>query len=258
MYDHAGRKAGGPATKSEIQSSTAPMAAAATGLAEPSTNGAPRRIYRIMPVGDSITQGGSTFASYRYLLWEKLSAAGYLFEYVGSRTNQSRIGLLHHEGYSGKTAEFLATTAARSFQKHPADIVLLHAGHNHTAEERPVDGIIAATASLIGAFRAANPKVIVLLAQVIPSGKLPKYSYIPQLNQELRKLAERLNTATQPVILVNQAEGFDWTTDTIDDKVHPNARGAEKMAARWFEALTHVMEKPKQSSHPQIVPPRDV
>ncbi|HWI55600.1 MAG TPA: alpha/beta hydrolase fold domain-containing protein, partial [Bacillota bacterium] len=110
-----------------------------------------------------------------------------------------------------------------------------------------------ATESLITSFRAANPRVIVLLAQVIPSGKLPKYAYIPELNQELRKLAERLNIARQPVLLVNQAEGFDWTTDTIEDKVHPNARGAEKMATRWFEALSQVLEKPPQSFHPRMV-----
>ena len=225
---------------------------------EPQTPVAAQRIYRVMPVGDSITQGGSNFDSYRYPLWEKLFTAGYLIEYVGSRTNQSRIGPLHHEGYGGKTVEYLATTAARSFQKYPVDIVLLHAGHNHTAEKHPVNGIIAATAALIGSFRAANPQVIVLLAQVIPSGKLPKYSYIPQLNQELGELAKRLHTAKQPVILVNQAEGFDWTTDPIDDLVHPNARGAEKMAARWFEALTQVMEKPKQSFHPRIVPYKKV
>ena len=68
---------------------------------------------------------------------------------------------------------------------------------------------------------------------VITSGKLPKYSYIPALNEALGKLAARLDTPQQRVIAVNQADGFDWKTDTIEDKVHPNAQGAEKMAARW-------------------------
>jgi len=258
VASQSARKPGEPASQSELKIPAALTAGTAAGLAEPTTNRTAQRIYRIMPVGDSITEGGLNFVSYRYPLWDKLFAAGYLIEYVGSRTNQSRIGRLYHEGYSGKTAELPAKTAARSFQKHPADIVLLHAGHNHSAEQQPVDRIVAANASLIESFRAVNPQVIVLLAQVIPSGKLPKYAYIPQLNQELGKLAERLSTAQQPVILVNQAGGFDWHTDTIDDKVHPNARGAEKMAACWFEALTRVMEKPKQSFHPRIVPYKQV
>ncbi|MEI6195407.1 MAG: hypothetical protein WCS42_13865, partial [Verrucomicrobiota bacterium] len=53
-----------------------------------------QRICRIMPVGDSITEGGATFSSYRYPLWERLFAAGYLVEFVGSRTSESRIGPL--------------------------------------------------------------------------------------------------------------------------------------------------------------------
>ena len=104
-------------------------------------------------------------------------------------------------------------------------------------EERPVPGIVSATESIIATARRINPRVIVLLAQVIPSGKLPKYAYIPDLNRELARLAARLHTATQPVVLVDQASGFHFQTDTIEDLVHPNSAGAEKMAARWYDAL---------------------
>lgn len=46
------------------------------------------------PVGDSITEGGKSFSNYRYPLWEKLHAAGYHVEFVGSRTSKSRVGPL--------------------------------------------------------------------------------------------------------------------------------------------------------------------
>ena len=106
-----------------------------------------------------------------------------------------------------------------------------------------MEGIVGATESMIKAFREVNPRVTVLVAEVIPSGKLPKYAYLPELNQALRKLAGRLDAPSQRVIAVDQAAGFDWRTDTIDDKVHPNETGAEKMAARWFEALAGVLGK---------------
>jgi len=220
-----------------------------------SGDGPPQRIYKLMAVGDSITVGGAGVGaeSYRYPLWEKLYAAGYLIEYVGTQTNESRIGILHHEGYSGKNAEFLAATVEEHFKQHPADIVLLHAGHNYSSDDHPVEKILAATEHLIESFRASNPKVIILLAQVIPSGKLPKYSYLPALNDALGRLAPRLNTPDQPVILVDQATGFDWASDTIADKVHPNAQGAMKMADRWFAALTNVMEAPAKGYAPKIV-----
>jgi len=188
---------------------------------------------RIMSVGDSITEGGSSFSNYRPLLAEILRAAGVAFEFVGTRGTAD----LRHEGYGGKNVEFLAAQVPAHFATNPADIVLLHAGHNHFAEEKPIPGMLTATERLITACRATNPKVIILLAQVIPAGKLPKYSYIPELNATLARLAAKLHTPAQPVIIVDQAAGFDWHTDTIADLVHPNSAGAAKMAQRWFESL---------------------
>ena len=191
------------------------------------------RAIRVMAVGDSITEGGKTFAVYRPRLAEKLRAEGRAVEFVGTRGDPG----LRHEGYGGKNIEFLARTVPAHFAEEPADLVLLHAGHNHTVEERPVPGMIAATADLIVALRAANPRVVILLAQVIPAGKLPKYAYLPEFNAELARLAARLHTPSQPVVLVDHAAGFDWRTDTIADRVHPNESGAAKMAERWLEAL---------------------
>lgn len=211
------------------------------------------KICRIMPVGDSITEGGKTFSNYRYPLWEKLFAAGYVVDYVGTRTSESRVGPLKHEGYGGKNAEFVAEMLEKNFPKHVADVVLIHAGHNHFSEEKPVAGIIAAHESMIRTARAANPRVIVLVAQVITSGKLPKYAYLTELNAEIEELASKLNTPQSPVVAVNMADGFDWRTDTIEDQVHPNATGASKMADKWFAALTNVLPEPEQTFHPEII-----
>jgi lysophospholipase L1-like esterase len=204
-----------------------------------------------MALGDSITAGGSGFESYRYFLSKKLAAAGYAIEFVGSRTTMSPIGDLRHEGYPGKSADYLAGRLKAQFQKHPADIVLIHSGHNYSSEQNPVTNILAATESMIQTLRSINSNVIVLLAQVIPSGKLPKYAYIPELNRQLAHLANRLNTPGQRVMLVNQAEGFDWRTDTVHDLVHPNAQGAEKIASRWFAALQQVLDEPAQTVSPE-------
>lgn len=200
--------------------------------------------WRIMAVGDSITEGGASFSCYRPILAERLRAADVRFEFVGSRG----VDPLRHEGYGGKNIEFLAANVPPHFKAHPADIVLLHAGHNHFAEEKPVPGMIAATEKLILSLRATNPRVVVLLAQVIPAGKLPKYSYLPELNQELARLATRLHSDGQPVLLVDQATGFDWRTDAVTDRVHPNNTGAGKMADRWFGAIAHLVIKSAEPS----------
>jgi acetyl esterase/lipase len=215
------------------------------------------RIWKVMAVGDSITEGGSTFSNWRYPLWEKLTAAGYFIEYVGSRGAASRIGTLQHEGYGGQNVEYLATQLQTKFPQNPADIVLLHAGHNYSSETELnlVPRMLAATESIIATCRATRPDVTILLAQVIPSLKLPKYSYIPEFNAALPSLAARLGTATSPVIIVDQATDFDPATDTVADLVHPNAAGAAKMRDQWFDALAQVLPTPAgDTTQPQIIP----
>ncbi len=210
---------------------------------------------RIMPVGDSITEGASSFSVYRPPLYDKLTAAGYHFEFVGSKssTYSSPTGTvtLKHEGQGGANAQTVASNVAASFPNNPADIVLIHSGHNYNTSEATLDEagkeaiattVENATRNMIATCRATNPRVIVLVAQVITSNKLPKYAYIPNLNARLATMAASLSTAASPVMIVNQADGWDPAADTITDLVHPNAVGAEKMAVKWFAALSPLLE----------------
>ena len=213
------------------------------------------RVWRVLAAGDSITEGGSTFSNWRYQLWEKLIAAGYYIEYIGSREANSRIGVMRHEGYGGKNVEFLADRLAEKFPSPAPDFLLLHTGHNHFAEEKPVPGMLAALERIIATARAANPRVTILLAQVIPSLKLPKYSYIPEFNAALPALAARLTTTASPIVIVDHATGFDPAVDTVADQVHPSASGAAKMAERWFEAFVKLLPPPDAPAPlPRLVP----
>lgn len=213
---------------------------AATGRATLPTD----RAIRVLCVGDSITEGGPRSGNWRFPLWEKLIAGGYFITYVGSRATETRIGQIFHEGYGGKNAQFLAGQLEESFPSPAPDIVLLHVGHNNDSADAPVPAMLAATERIIARARAANPGVIVLLAQVIPSSKLPKYSYLPEFNAALPALARRLSTDASPIHLVDQWSGFDPVKDTLDDGVHPNASGSAKITERWFEALVKILPPP--------------
>ena len=207
--------------------------------------------FTLMGLGDSITEGADFFTCYLYPLWEKLFTAGYQFDFIGPRESKCRIGTLNHCGFSGKNVEFLESKIDSLYRLYPADIVLLHAGHNHFAEEKPIPGMIASYKSIINKIQAINPNVRILIAQVIPSGKLPKYSYIPELNEKIAKMVAGLNSGQ--VFLVNQAQGFNWQDYTVHDKVHPNKAGAEKMATVWFEALKKVLASSETVFSPEIV-----
>lgn len=189
----------------------------------------------IMGLGDSITEGGDFFTSYLQPLWKKLRDAGLNVEFVGPRECKSPGEKLYHCAFSGKTIEYLDEKIEDIYRSYPADVVLLHAGHNHFVEEKPIKGMIASYQHVIQTILKINPDAIILLAKVIPSGKLPKYSYIPQLNEEIERLVKRTNNGN--VMVVDQEKGFDWSTMTVKDRVHPNEKGADHMASVWFEAI---------------------
>ncbi|MCM8540131.1 MAG: GDSL-type esterase/lipase family protein [Lentisphaeraceae bacterium] len=186
----------------------------------------------ILCVGDSITEGAGSFKVYRYPLNEMLKKAGFKFSFVGSKSRAQDGVTLKHNGYGGKNTKYLRDNIEEFYKANPAEFVLIHSGHNSFAKDKPVKGIVRNTAKMIETIHKINPQAIILVAQVITAGKLPKYSYIPELNKELGKLSSRRN-----VVVVDMATGFEWEKDTVGDKVHPNKNGAQKMAKKWFEAL---------------------
>jgi acetyl esterase len=200
--------------------------------------------YTILGLGDSITEGnGTALYSYLFPLWKKLLSAGYETEFIGPNVHKCHIGNIMNAGYGGKNAEYLDTHIDSIYTKYTADIVLLHAGHNHFNKENPIEGIVAAQKSIISKIVAINPDVKIFVAQVITSGKLPKYSYIPELNKQTYHLVEQLKIKGLPVTIVNQAKDFNWKTHCLTDKVHPNFKGAEVMADTWFNAINKELKK---------------
>lgn len=204
----------------------------------------------ILALGDSITEGAEYFVCYRQVMLPELKERGIAAEFIGPRKDATSA----HAGYSGKNTHYLRSILDEVYRQHPADIVLLHSGHNSFSRDEPVPGIVCDTRAIIESLERINPDVMVLLAQVIPSGKLPKYSYIPELNRELELLAEELSARGSAVVLVNQADGFDWKSDTVEDRVHPNASGARKMAAKWIAALEPILNDfQKSKARPNMI-----
>lgn len=202
----------------------------------------------ILAMGDSITEGGRNFTSYREILIPELRGKGLKCEFIGPRKD----GASAHAGYSGKNAAFLLSQTKSIYSRYPADVVMIHAGHNRFSKDKPVPGILRDTEAIIDTIRTINPDVKILLAQVIPAGKLPKYSYITPLNEGLASLAARLAGSGVDLALVNQADGFDWRTDTIADKVHPNEAGAKKMAEKWMAALLPALGHTKVAAYETV------
>ncbi|NEM96971.1 SGNH/GDSL hydrolase family protein [Pontibacter burrus] len=221
---------------------------------------------RIMCLGNSITQGDGEKASYRFPLWKKLVDAGVDFEFVGShdknkwgvnspKQNASYKGKTFtnvNEGHWGWRADHMLNGNQETYppegklsdwmKQYTPDIALIHLGTNDIFQNQPIAETIGELEQVIRGIRAKNGSVSILLAQLIPANKNDNYTdnAIRDYNTKIVALAEKLNTAASPVIVVDQYSGFDINT-MLADEAHPNERGEEQMAQQWYNALLPIV-----------------
>ena len=223
--------------------------------------------YKILPIGNSITEGKTANPGYRYPLYERLTDAYINFQFIGSMTEtwewSSDVSscieeplafpTLYHEGHGGWRADQLLNGKPNDdpgylslwLQNYTPDIVLLHVGTNDMFQGESVSSTLDEIREIVRILRVDKPNVIILLAKLIPAHTPtvgPKADRIPLLNAEIPALVQELNTAQSPVVLVDQNTGFNPAPgeDTFDG-IHTNRRGAIKMAEKWFQALNSIV-----------------
>jgi lysophospholipase L1-like esterase len=207
---------------------------------------------KIMPLGDSITHGAEDFHTYRYPLWQALSADGYEFDFVGSMTSNNAEDNpddpdfdVDHEGHSGWTTGMVLDYIEGWAATYQPDLVLIHLGTNDVGGFPPEELIAQAIANLgriIDVLRAHNSRVAVVLAQIIPCYFMD--ASIKELNALIQDLAAVKDASPEypasPVIFVDQWTGFDAGRDTYDS-VHPNWSGERKMAEVWYARVVELL-----------------
>lgn len=200
--------------------------------------GAPAQL-RVLPLGDSITEGVDASGSYRSWLWRELAAAGVEADFVGTLSGVregSADGFdADHEGRWGWRADQVAGIAEEVARRTRPDIVLVHLGHNDLWQGEEAEEVVRDLERVVAALRTGAPAARVLLSTLVPAS-VPGLEGTAEVNARLPGLVERLGGAVSGVELVDAAAGFDPETMTVDG-VHPNEAGARHMAASWNVAL---------------------
>ncbi|MDJ0573285.1 MAG: GDSL-type esterase/lipase family protein [Pleurocapsa sp. MO_192.B19] len=199
---------------------------------------------RIMPLGDSITQGDNERNTYRRPLWQKLQEADFnTVDFVGSQTENSNGPNpnpdfdLDHEGHSGfRTDEILLQLDDWVDSAQP-DVALIHLGTNDILQGQSADSTIDELSQVIDTFRANNPNITIFLAQIIPT--INNNDELQVLNEQISVLAAEKDQENSPVIVVDQFSGFNLSDDTYDS-IHPNSNGENKIADRWLASFSEL------------------
>eukprot|EP00667_Euglena_gracilis_P018858 EG_transcript_20093 len=224
---------------------------------------------RIMPFGDSITQGGPGRSAYRRPLWWLLRRAGVCFRFVGTRNASGRNTPtaeadfdLWHEGWSGKRTFHLLRLSAvpmAASQCQP-DVVLFHLGVNDLLTAERPERIADNVGRLLRQFHAGNPSVTILLSKLLPiKGQDPHrrkglfrlfQQVAEQGNRQMQKrltcpapsgrdchraaAAARWLRVPEVVRVCDIGLDFSTTRHLGDDGIHPNEDGYRLVARNWF------------------------
>ncbi|MFZ0611243.1 MAG: SGNH/GDSL hydrolase family protein [Desulfobacterales bacterium] len=206
----------------------------------------------IMPLGDSITYGSyGTYGGYRGYLYDQLISAHYDFLFVGSRSDNSP-GTIdpYHEGHPGWRAEEVRDNVLRWLLDNPAEVVLLHIGTNDLA--RMYDGLsesvwksqvqvqVNEVGQILDRIDDFSENTVVILAQIISTTNADHQVYTTYFNQRLKLMAQARTNDTIIITDMENGAGLVYSTASggdLADYLHPNNRGYEKMADRWFAAI---------------------
>ncbi|WP_416399446.1 chitobiase/beta-hexosaminidase C-terminal domain-containing protein [Allohahella sp. A8] len=208
---------------------------------------------RIMPLGDSITEGANGSATtfwgtYRPALFNLLTNTGYQVDFVGGQTGQE--AGTHdkaHEGWSGITPLAVSERLLSWLQMNPPALVLTHLGTNRFD--------VPSMQRIFDRMDQFDAKVPMVVGRIIN-----RQTYDAATSEFNRMLAEAVvqrQQAGDNLFLVDHEPVLDYASDMFD-AVHANAAGSKKMALVWFEALQKILPRctagaPLLEPAPQVI-----
>jgi lysophospholipase L1-like esterase len=194
---------------------------------------------RVMPLGDSITDGIQVPGGYRIGLWQRMVAGGFRDDFVGTLFNgPSNLGDHDHEGHSGWRIDQIDANIVGWLQTTTPHTVLLHIGTNDVLQNRDLPNAPGRLSTLIDHITATAPTAEVFVATIIPLGSASQESAGRTFNAAIPGIVQRNANAGRHVHLVDMHSAL--TAADLSDGVHPTAAGYDKMAAAWFAALRSV------------------
>ncbi|WP_435205633.1 cellulose binding domain-containing protein [Micromonospora sp. bgisy143] len=227
----------------------AAMAAAvpvATAPASAESNGG----VRVMPLGDSITDGFNVAGGYRIELWQRFTSGGYRIDFVGSMFNgPSSLGDHDHEGHSGWTIAQIDANIVNWLRATNPRTVLLHIGTNDMYGD--TSGAPGRLATLVDRITNTAPNADVFVATIIP--KSGADNVVRGYNAAIPGIVQTRAAAGKRVHLVDMYRAL--TLSDLADGVHPNATGYRKMAVAWYDALRAVPGSIGGDTPPTTTPP---
>ncbi|MFF5249518.1 ricin-type beta-trefoil lectin domain protein [Streptosporangium sp. NPDC000095] len=208
---------------------------------------------RVMPLGDSITEGTQVPGGYRIGLWQRLVSGRYTVDFVGSQFNgPASLGDHDHQGHPGWRIDQIDANITNWARTQNPRTVLLHIGTNDILQNYNVAGAPQRLSNLIDRITATVPDADVFVATIIPLSNSGQESAARTFNAAIPGIVQNKVNSGKRVHLVDMHSKL--TTSDLIDGIHPTAGGYDKMAAAWYAALQSVSGSIGQPGDPGSTP----
>ncbi len=223
----------------------------AGGGAEPGYQACPESgPCKIMPFGDSITESCCIFnGGYRVELFRLARDAGQEVTFVGSVSNGPAMvdGVpfpQDHEGHGGYTIEGgngIAQFVMPSINAYQPDIITLMIGTNDINGNLDLQNAPNRLGNLLDSIFDVDPDILVVLAQIVPTGTDGTNQRVQSYNAAMPGLVEERVAMGRHIILVDMYNAFtqdaNYKTSLLDDNLHPNEAGYVLMGEVWYDVI---------------------
>ncbi|MEO6599326.1 MAG: SGNH/GDSL hydrolase family protein [Polyangiaceae bacterium] len=206
---------------------------------------------KIMPFGDSITQGYNVAGGYRAPLFHLAHAANHDITFVGSASDYSVPTVdgvtfpKNHEGHGGYTIEGnngIAPFVSTSIPSFKPNIITLMIGTNDINGNNNVADAPNRLGKLLDSIFMRDANILVVLAQINPTGSDGTNNAVKTYNAAMPNLVSTRTSKGQHIVLVDMytaiTKNANYKTALLGDNLHPNQAGYNLMADVWFAALS--------------------
>lgn len=202
-------------------------------------------VIRIMPLGDSLTAGLYETGGYRTRLYQRLSSAGYRFDFVGSGSFNGHPDLPDpdHEGHSGLRIDQIDMHLIRggNWLAAEPDLILLLIGTNDFGQRYDPTNAIHRLDALITKITVNRPNARLIVGNLCLRTDVPEYEQEIQVvfNPGVPEVVRQHRMAGEQVSFVDLHSVLG--PEDLFDGAHPNATGYGKLGDAWFAAIQAVL-----------------
>lgn len=206
---------------------------------------------KILPLGDSITEGCCTFnGGYRVELFKQAVLAGKDITFVGTQSNgpnmvEGKAFPKNHQGHGGYKISGnmgiggdITNNALSMFQPH---IVLLMIGTNDVNEGGSnVPDVLNRLDGLLDSITSKAPDTLLVVASIIPIGNGNNQKAI-SYNAGLKEAVEERAAAGKKILFVDNYKVIEsqpnYSQTVMAESLHPNDAGYKLLGQSFYDAI---------------------